>query len=287
MRAPAGPSRPIALGLTIAWALLAGVAGVAVWNMLATPAFAQLEPRPSNSPTPFRPPTVLATLVPGPTLQIAPVASPTRAVAPTPSPTSTLAPPPVPATGQLPGAAPPADLSALVLTQADVPAGLELEPRLSGTLSFLGVEAYLATFVAPEARADLARVPALPSRSIMTVTSAVQLFASEEPSDQQMDGIVRGAQAGMRLFAGASPDAAVDMQPPIDLPDPPVGAESRAFAVHGLAAGEAFTATAILFRRDATYGYVIVQAVGDEPLLAETLRLAQLADARLMAAGYP
>jgi hypothetical protein len=170
-----------------------------------------------------------------------------------------------------------------VLTAADVPAGLLPEPRLSGPLNFLGVRGHASAFVAEGVQADLSSLPSLPAGSIVMAMSIAQVFGDGEFNPQTLAGMVRGARMGAQL--GAEGAGNVVPEPPTELPDPPVGSESRALALSAAAAGEPYAVAFVLFYRDPAYVYLAVAAAGDDPPLAEATRLAQLVDARLQGTG--
>ena len=172
-------------------------------------------------------------------------------------------------------------LRVMLPSAAEVGSGLQPEPRFSGPVSLAGVQGQMASFVSPALGGDLARLPALPDGSIYMVSSQVLTLPGVEPSPQILDGMARGAEMGASL--GSGPDTTVD--PAVDLPAPPIGQDSRGMALRTHASDGTATTAVLLFRRGSVYGYVGVTAVGEAPPVQEALRLAQLVDGRLAAAG--
>ena len=172
-------------------------------------------------------------------------------------------------------------LRVMLPTVAEVGSGLQPEPRFSGPVNFAGVQGQMASFVSPALGGDLARLPALPDGAIYMVSGQVLTLPGVEPNSQILDGMARGAEMGASLGSGG--DTSVD--PAVDLPAPPIGQESRALAMRAHAPEGTATTAVLLFRRGTVYGYVGVTAVGQAPPVQEALRIAQLVDARLVAAG--
>jgi hypothetical protein len=274
------------------WATILALA-IAAWATWA-PAAAQIEgPRFSNTPTPVDGlPTPLLMLAIQPTLPVlspTPMASPTAPATATrpPSGPPTAAPPTAPTAPSVPAspstpvvpAATPSDrgaeLSALLLTQADLPPGLEYNPRMSGPLTIPGVQGYTAAFFASDPPSALAE------GSLGMVMNVLQLF--DGPELPPLEDVVRGAQGGMRLTMEQPGQLVVDEAFP--LASPPVGEEAQAFAVRAEAEHGAFTTAMVVFRRESWFAYVAVLAIGEEPPTEVASRLAAVADARLRAAS--
>jgi hypothetical protein len=275
-----------------------GLAGMLAWAVLGTSADAQLPPRSGNTPTPLRSPTPLPTIYVPPTPRLGPVRAepappwPTLTHTPTAELTPTLSaspaveptppPSPSPASEPTPGAAAPGrtiDLAALLLTPADVPSGLVLEPRLSGPISLPGMEGQAAAFVATATLSGPVAAATLAPGTLVMVMNAAYVFGDRQLNPQGLEGMVRGAP-----FGGDT--VPVEALSPIPLPDPPVGVESRALALRRTLPNRMTMSTAVvLFQREAIYVSVVVGAIGEAPPIEEAVRLARLVDERVLAAG--
>ncbi len=157
------------------------------------------------------------------------------------------------------------DPSTVVLTEADVPTGLRLSRDRSGSQTRDGAAGYQVTF-----EADPAQV-APNSGGIIVVTNVVGL-----PTDP-----VAGLDEMTRSAKQASPGSTTDLAAPA------VGEESRAFTASGGFGPFTVTMAGTLFRRNGAVVGVTVMGAGGEPHVEQSLRLAQVVDARLIAAGRP
>ncbi|SRR5579884_2348728 len=157
------------------------------------------------------------------------------------------------------------DPSTVVLTEADVPAGLRLSRDRSGAQTRDGAAGYQVTF-----EADPSQV-APGSGGIIVVTNVVGL-----PADP-----VAGLEEMARSAKQASPGS------PTDLASPTVGEESRAFTASGGIGPFTVTMAGTLFRRNGAVVGVTVMGAGGEPYVEQSLSLARVVDARLIAAGNP
>ena len=138
----------------------------------------------------------------------------------------------------------------------------------------------MATFAAEAMQGNLAAVPDLPDGSVLIVTS---MQMSSDPSrPQSLDTLARGGRMGAALGTGVDP-ALLDS---VEFPNPPVGEDSRAFAITTpVPEGGEVTTAAVLFQRGDTIAYVGVAAIGGDAPMAEALHLAQVVDGRLTAGG--
>jgi hypothetical protein len=107
------------------------------------------------------------------------------------------------------------------------------------------------------------------SGGIIAVTNVVGL-----PNDS-----VVGLDEMTRSAKQASPGGTTDLAPPA------VGEESRAFTARGGFGPFTVTLAATTFRRNGAVVGVTVMGAGGEPYVEQSLQLAQVIDARLMAAG--
>jgi hypothetical protein len=156
------------------------------------------------------------------------------------------------------------DLGTVVLTAADVPAGLRLSPDRSGPQMRGGTPGYQVTFEGD----PLSLVQA--GGGIVSVVNLVALPADPATG---LDELVRGMQQGL-------PGASVDLTPP------PIGEDSRAFT-SSLGFGPVNVNMAgTAFRRGPVVAAVIVMGAGDR-VPWEAVRLAQIVDGRLVRAGQP
>lgn len=157
------------------------------------------------------------------------------------------------------------DLATVVLTPADVPAGLRLNPGRSGPQARGGTPGYQVTFEGD---------PLSIAREGGGIVSVINLVAVPDDPTAGLDDLVRGIRQGL-------PGSAVD-QPP-----PPIGEESRAF-VSSLGFGPvAVSMAGTAFRRGGVVATVVVTGAGDRLALDESTRLAQVVDARLVGPGQP
>ena len=154
------------------------------------------------------------------------------------------------------------DPATVALTAADVPSGLRVDTGQTGPETRDGVQGYRATF-----QADPTRVLSGSGGTII-VMNVVTL-----PSDP-----VSGLEDFVRSAKGSLPGSATDLAPPA------VGHDSRAFTSNvgmgPISASMAGTA----FRRNGVVVGVMVMGAGGQPQVDEALRLAQLVDARILAA---
>jgi hypothetical protein len=155
------------------------------------------------------------------------------------------------------------DPASFALTLADVPDGLRANSGQSGPETRDGTRGYRATFDADPSRVGQG------SGGIVSVINVVTL-----PSDPVagLDDFVRGAKQGM-------PGSVTDLEPP------PVGDESRAFTTTLGFGFMSVTLAGTAFRRNGAVSGVLVMSAGGQPQTAESVRLAQIVDSRLMAAG--
>jgi hypothetical protein len=165
----------------------------------------------------------------------------------------------------LPAHAQTLDPSTVVLTETDVPNGLRLSRDRSGSQTRDGASGYQVTF-----EADPAQV-APGSGGIIVVTNVVGL-----PTDP-----VAGLDEMTRSAKQASPGSTTD------LASPAVGEESRAFTSSGGFGPFTVAMAGTMFRRNGAVVGVTVVSAGGEPQVDQALRLAQVVDARLIAAGRP
>jgi len=260
--------------------LSSGLAAGAVCILACVaPAYAQQTPGPRGSPAPAATPTATSTVQPSATVS-APV-SPTGTLGPAPPPSAQPSASPVVTPSPVVSAVAPASVapSGALLSESDLPSGLQFEPRLSGPLSFLNVQGQMTSFVSEAMEGDLAAVPALPDGAVLIVTNL--LMGVDPTRPQGLDAFARGGRMGGTLAAGADPSL-LDI---VDFPNPPVGEDSRAFAIIAPSPGGRDVATAaVIFQRGSMISYVGVAAIGDEAPMAEAVRLAQVVDGRLAAA---
>src|SRR4051794_25226429 len=115
-----------------------GVVGSALIALAcAVPALAQQTPSPAATPTPGATPAVTTTVAPSGSATAQPVA--TAATPPTPG--TALSPTPTATAGTAPAGTD--DIRALLLTEADIPAGLRPFPQMTGPMSMLNVQGYM------------------------------------------------------------------------------------------------------------------------------------------------
>ncbi len=258
--------------------LMSALALTLLDGALVTSVSAQLEPRPNNTATPSPAASASPTDSPGPTLPTASVASPTPAAPPSPAATlaiTSAAPVSAATTTPSPTAGAPTDPDALVLVEADMPPGLDCPGRTqSRPQNFLNVQGSLsmAVCLVPPAQLGLTQ----PAGAIAGVTNVVHIASDSDWSGLSLDDAMRSALFGVSW--GGTANFAVDL-----LPDPPVGDESRASAVHS---GDASTNLFVMFRRGPVFAMLQVEASGGSAPIEESLRLARILDARIMVAGY-
>jgi hypothetical protein len=156
------------------------------------------------------------------------------------------------------------DLATVVLTSADVPAGLRLNPDRSGPQMRGGTPGYQVTFEGD---------PLSIAQAGGGIVSVVNLVALPDNPATGLDELVRGMRQGL-------PGNTVDLTPP------PIGEDSRAFT-SSLGFGPLNVNIAgTAFRRGAVVAAVIVMGAGDQ-VPSEAVRLAQVVDGRLLRAGQP
>ncbi len=155
------------------------------------------------------------------------------------------------------------DLASVVLTESDVPSGLRLSRDHSGAQERNGAPGYQVTFEADPSQVGPG------SGGIAVVMNLVAL-----PSDPVagLDEISQSAKQSL-------PGTATDLAPPA------VGEESRAFTSNAGFGPFAMTVATTTFRRNGVVAGVTVMSAGGQPQIEQCLRLAQIVDSRLMAAG--
>ncbi len=157
------------------------------------------------------------------------------------------------------------DLAALALTQADVPDGLRPDPAQTGPRTQEGIRGYQATFEGD---------PVAVATAGSGIVSVVNILTLPPDPVAGLDEFVQGTKLGV-------PGSVTDLAPP------PVGDEGRAFSgTLGLGpfnVGLAGTA----FRRNSVVAGVVVLSAGGQPQSDVALRLAQVVDGRVQAAGGP
>jgi hypothetical protein len=198
-----------------------------------------------------------------------------------------LAPTPGPVIQQGEGTpgAPPTDtrLASALLAEADLPAGLRLQPRASGPVVVPGLSGYLATYLRaePDEAPDFRELLFLPAGTVVLVKNSVQVLTPEALTPGVLDSVIVGAQA-----AASAGGALVDSTTAYS--GLPVGEDSRGHSAHYTLPGlPATSSTIIAFRRGDVIAALNVEATGDDPPFDEALRLAQIVDGRLLAVATP
>jgi hypothetical protein len=192
------------------------------------------------------------------------------------------------------------ELGAALLTDADVPSYLVRVERLSGpgTPMFtllggsgalpMGMLAYSVAYY-PEAVSALLEsraaalvqglaAPPLPPGALSAIHSDV-LVLPRFPWTESLDEI---DAFGRRLLAEWSLPPAPDYET-LELPPPPVGEASRAFAQRRTGERGPLSTVNITFLRNGMRATMSVTTRGSEPPLDEAVRLAQIVDSRLVA----
>src|SRR3954447_17865756 len=133
----------------LGWMIAAGTLFVLIY---AVPAAAAQSPGPAT-PSPSVAPSTPSTLQPSATSTSAP--SPAGTASPVPTAAMTVTPPAASPSPTATGAVP-LDVGqpSALLSESDVPRGLQFEPRLSGSLNFLAAQGEMATFMAEEMQGD-------------------------------------------------------------------------------------------------------------------------------------
>jgi hypothetical protein len=151
------------------------------------------------------------------------------------------------------------DLASLVLTQAEVPSGLQLNSGQSGAETRDGVQGYRVTY-------QTGGVPG--SGQIVSVANVVTLPSDPAAGLDDLMGSLRNSLPGS----------------PTDQAPPPVGDESRAFTTNVGLGPMSVSMAATGFRRNGVVAAVLVLSAGGQPRLDDAIRLAQLVDQRAVAA---
>jgi len=154
------------------------------------------------------------------------------------------------------------DLATVVLTAADVPAGLRLNPDRSGPQLRGGTPGYQATFDGD---------PLSLAQAGGGIVSVVNLVALPDDPATGLDELVRGMRQGL-------PGNTVDLTPPA------IGEDRRAFT-SSLGLGPlSVNIAGAAFRRGSVVAAVVVTGAGDR-VSSEAVRLAQIVDGRLVGAS--
>jgi hypothetical protein len=151
------------------------------------------------------------------------------------------------------------DLASLVLTQAEVPSGLQLNSGRSGSETRGGIAGYRATF-------ETGGIPS--PGAIVSVASLVTLPSDPAAGLDELMGSMRQGMPGS----------------PTDQASPPVGDDSRAFTNVASMGPLSVSMAAAGFRRNGVVGAVMVVAADGQPRLDDAIRLAQVMDGRVAAA---
>jgi hypothetical protein len=174
-------------------------------------------------------------------------------------------------------------LATALLTEADLPAGLRLQPRASGQVVVPGLSGHLATYLRaePDEAADFRELLFLPAGTIVLVKTSVQVLTREALTPGVLDSVILGAQAAATA-GGALVDSTTDYG------GLPVGESSRGHSArYRLLGAPPTTSTVIAFRRGDVIAALNVEATGDDPAFEEALRLARIVDERLLALAAP
>jgi hypothetical protein len=170
-----------------------------------------------------------------------------------------------------------ASWSTALLTEADVPPGLRLQPEASGPVNVPGLSGYLVTFIhaAGDETPDFVDLLGRPPGTVLLVKNSVQVLTAEAMSPGVLDAVIRGAEAAASA-AGATIESTTDYAAL------PLGEDSRAHTMlYHLPDLPPVASTVVAFQRGDLIVALNLEAAGDDPLFPEALRLAQIVDERL------
>jgi hypothetical protein len=172
-------------------------------------------------------------------------------------------------------------LAAALLVEDDLPPDMWPVRARGGLMAFLDVPGYMMSFTGRAAEEARSVVGSLiqPEGTMVMALQFVALVGEDRPTDS-LDSAVERAEQMLSTMVQA-PGVPVTISPVVRFPNPPVGEDSRAFALRMTTAGTPTTLAYVAFDRGGVV--LIIGAVlhGDDPPLDALLQMAEKVDARL------